>query len=159
MFVKMSLEDIKNINLRPRFPFVLSVEKYEALHESGPYLIYNCVLLCYLSSVSSTLVFQPHERHKLSLAWWSSPIFAWLFNFHPSVSTLMPPPQKSLSWCCHLFCYCSHISPRSIIVFGFSFLLPEHKVYYIFPSLLVNGPVAIRAGVTSVLSTTIWPEN
>ena len=82
---------------------------------SGPYLISNSrVLHFYLFTVPVTLVFQSHELHKLSLAWWSSLIFVWLVHFHPSVSAQTPPPQRGLPWCLHLFCYCSHITPLSI---------------------------------------------
>lgn len=57
----MSLEDAKNINMRPRFQSVLSVEKYETLHESGPYLI---------SNLSSTLLFIICLQHTgLSAPW------------------------------------------------------------------------------------------
>lgn len=156
-FAKMSFEEAKNINTRPRFQSVLSVEKHRDLHglvpASSPT---SCVLLLYLPTVSRSLLFLSHKQHKLSLARWSSPVFVWLVHFYPSDSALMPLPQKSLPWSFHLFCYCSHTSPFPLLsFFELILFLPEYELYHIFSCLFVNCPIAIRAGITSVLLTII----
>lgn len=54
MFAKMLFKDDKNINMRLRFQFIMSFEKYKALHDLVPTSsLTTCVLISYMPTVYS----------------------------------------------------------------------------------------------------------